>query len=671
MKKRGIFSLVLLLILSMATVSAADYANLGTAGELVVTGQALYESEQNTASTVSIITADDIEKLQPASTAELIGEALGTGFSSYGALGAQQNVKIRGSNSNQVQIYLDGVLMNTAHEGEFNLATIPVSMIDHIEVVRSGTGSMGKVNAVGGMVNIVTKKGMPTDKPFTVSFENGSFLPLSYEDNGKTKNNWIGLVDSQKADISYTNAFGKLALTANAGGQVAQNNYTYIWNDQSLLRNNAAMWGVHGGVNASYDMNTAGVISLSNMTSYQHVGVPGGYQYGLTPENYQNDIVSTSKASYEIEELLNGLLNINVLANYNLSKTLYENKLDYPTTSDHMKQNVTASSTQDWNISDMMHLSSLLSFSWDGINSTAVGIKNRYTFAGSLAGSIYFFDGVVAIHPMARLDYTNDFKLAPSASLGFEYAPFEGFSVTANGDYAYRAPSFSDLYWPEQRYPSGENEWGTYPGSLMIGNPNIKPEKALSGDIGLGYTNTWLTYSGTAFVKDVRDLITWGYEQISQPVDKYGFDYYGKSMPTNLNHVFFVGTEQSLSVSPFEGLSLNAGYVLNYTWDLSSGNTFATNKRADNIRMHTFNFGVTYRYDFIEATVKGNYLGSYMYSGGESDPIFTMDLVINGYIGKNYTVYVAVDNLLNTQYQLSYGYPMPGTKIRIGGSAKF
>ncbi len=651
MKKRGVFSLVLLLILSMTAVSAADYANFGTAGELVVTGQALYESQRNTASTVSVITAEDIERMQPASTAGLISEALGTGFSSYGALGALQNVQVRGSSSAQVDIYVDGVRMNSAHDGNFDLSLVPVSAIDHVEIVRSGTGSSGNANAIGGMVYISTKKGRTTDKPFTVTFENGSFLPEKYRtDADEEKLNWLGLVDSQKADISYANVFDKLSVSANLGGQMAQNNYTYRYSQEMItsyppptyvpttipdpkydtirLRTNAKMWNIHGGANLSYALTDKSELTFGNTTSYQHIGLPGSLSYA-SETDYQNDILTIFTLGYAQKGLMDGLLDIGIKNGYVYNQTFYHGYSD----STHNKHQTQSSVDATWNFGDMANMSTGLAFDWDYVDSTDVGKHARYSPSFYTNGSVYLLDGALSFHPMARIGWNNDFGFTPTASLGIVGIPVENLQLSANVSYAKTNPSFSQLYWPS------------------YSNPSLKPEKAVSGELVVGYGIDFISYEGSAFVKNIFDQIANDTSYI----------------PQNISHTFFTGTEQQLIVRPADGLKFAGSYLLNYSWDLSNGKTFESDVRVANVRMHTVKFSASYDYGVGDITLTGQYLGK----SGYAKAVFLMDMIANFRIGENYGVYIAVDNMLNTRYELYTGYPMPGTKIRIGGSARF
>ena len=634
-KKRGIFLVLVISLVSSAVF--ADVIDIGTAGELNVIGRMLYGSQQNSASYVSIITPDDIQRIKPHSTADLLSTSIGIGFRSYGALGAVQNVQIRGSNSSQVQVYLDGILMDSAHEGQFDLNTIPVSSIDHVEIIRSGTGSLGKTHSVGGMVNIITKKGHPTDTPFLLSVETGSFLPEQYKDNGETKRNWIGLADTLKADLQYRNQFDELSVTGGLGIFGAQNNYTFEQNDKLKVRENASTWGLHGTASLSYDMGEAGAVSARHLTNYRHAGTPGSLSLP-SGDGYQQDFVTTTSAIYQIDQVADGLLDIDVTSSYTYGRLFYYDDI-FDTEDIHNKHRAFVGSDQKWYPYEWLNIDTGVSFAWDGINSTAVGTKNRYTGSIHGAGSIYLDEKNISIHPMVRADSTNDFGFAPSASIGAIYTLDDNLSIQANMGYSHRPPSFSDLYWESPPF--------------MFGNPDLTPEKSWMIDIGYIYEGV-IDYEGTLFIRDTYNLIQWAEQS-------------GSWVPENIGKALFLGTEQDIDWAVTDQLAVSAGYLLNYSWDLSGENTLSSDIRVAHVRMHTLHAGVSYRDDTFDISVDGQYLGK----NHELDAVFLIDAVVNWRADDTLSFYAAVDNLFNTRYEFADGYPMPGTQIRLGTTVMF
>jgi len=123
-------------------------------------------------SSVTLVDRDDFER-KAATVADVLAATPSAHVSVMGGLGDYSEVSLRGSYSNQVQVYLDGMLLNEAVGGAVNLNTMPLTNVERIEVWRSGaTGEYGG-DAAGGVVNIVTADaGVPRR---TVSLGYGSF----------------------------------------------------------------------------------------------------------------------------------------------------------------------------------------------------------------------------------------------------------------------------------------------------------------------------------------------------------------------------------------------------------------------------------------------------------------------------------------------------------------
>ncbi|HKM07260.1 MAG TPA: TonB-dependent receptor plug domain-containing protein, partial [Sphaerochaeta sp.] len=320
MKKRGIFSLVVLLALSTLFAAQTTTTDIGTAYELVISDVALAQAETNNASSVSVITRKQIEAYNADSTGDLVNKAIGTTFNSKGGLGALQTITVRGAGSEKHLVFLDGVLLSSAHEASVDLSLIPISTIERIEIIKSGSGNLGRTNAIGGMVNIITKQGKATEAPFSVNVENGSFLPEAY--GPSDTHNWLSLVDSQKLDLTYTNLLSGTNLVANVGGVVAQNAYTYDKGTAvKALRDNAQVYSLHGGINASRSIGDNIEVSSSNLGNYQHLGVPGPWG-GLTPNDYQEDILLSTKNTITHTDLGSNRGKIKTELNYTYGRIL-------------------------------------------------------------------------------------------------------------------------------------------------------------------------------------------------------------------------------------------------------------------------------------------------------------------------------------------------------------
>lgn len=633
MQKRGIFSLVLLLALSNLF-AAQDITDLGTAYELVIAETSLAEAETNTASSVSVITKEQIAAYNAQTTAELVGKAIGVSFNSVGSLGSLQNVVIRGATSSKNLVYLDGVLLSSAHEGTVDLSIIPVSIIERIEIVKSGPGNLGRTNAIGGMVNIITKNGQKSDTPFALTFENGSFLPQAY--GAADSRNWLSLVDSQKLDFSYTNN----ELVATVGGLAAQNAYTYSNGSTRSLRDNAQVYEAHGAVNYNRAFSDSLQFNTQNFAVYKNLGVPGSTSWGLTPNNAMRDTVVSTTNTIEASDVTDSLQRLSTNLHYTYGQTFNHDATYGDST--HTKHKASAQMEGVWNLGQNYALNTDLLYGLDYVDSTDVGRNTRHTISTSAHGSVYFMDGALSLHPSLNIAYLSDLKaLSPNASMGAIYTPVRNLDLKATISYAERNPTFSELYWPFTDY----GDWGTFQG-----NPNLKPEKGFNGDLGITYKQRNLSYEATLFGRNISNAIA-----------------SGVSMPINISHSVYLGTEQSLNLELSNIFNIQASYLYNKSFDLSAGKTFSDNVEVTGIRKHTVKGSLFFTLDRFESVLSTEYLGK----SSTLDSALLLNLSVTMQVSKALKAYLAVDNLLNTDYELVSGYPMPGTKIRLGGTLRF
>ncbi|MBN2859947.1 MAG: TonB-dependent receptor [Sphaerochaetaceae bacterium] len=622
MKKRGIFSLVLLLTIS-SLYAAEAIADLGTAFELVIASAISSDAQTNSSSSVSVISQEQIEAYHAQTTAELVGKAIGTSFNSVGSLGAMQNVVIRGATSSKNLIYLDGVPLSSAHDGSFDLSAIPVDIVERIEIIKSGPGNLGRTNAIGGIVNIITKKGVESQTPFSVSFENGSFIPsLSSED-------LLSILDSQKLDIAYANN----EIIATVGGQIAQNAYTYDNGTATEVRDNAQLYEGHGSFKVDTRVNDTLSFQSRNLFSYRDLGVPGGLVWGLTAEDKQKALLAGTHNTFILDDPADVISELQADMDYTYGRTFFHDA-DYQD-SIHNTHKGSVQLSGIWNLSERYTLTTGALYSLDYVDSTDVGKNSRQTVSGYAHAGIYSSDGQLSIFPSLNIAYLSDLAtLSPNASLGALYTINGDVEVRATVSYAERTPTFSELYWP------------------FMSNPDLETEKGWNGDVGVAISRENLSYEGTLFIRDIYNAIT--YETPTY-------------LPANVAHSFYLGTEQSVSVSISEDLSAQVSYQYNRSFDLSGGQTLRDDVEVTHVRKHTVKGAIFLSREKYDLTLSGEYLG------GTSTLNEALLINVSGTyrVHDTLSLYAAVDNLLNTSYELTGGgYPMPGVKVRLGGDVR-
>ena len=140
--------------------------------KIVVTPSRIEESYGDTCRNVDVVTSKDIESSGSGNVAEALTDITSVNMRDYGGPGASKTIRMRGSTASQVLVLVDGRPVNNPRDGETDLNSIPLDNIERIEVVHGPASSLYGSQAMGGTVNIITrkppKKGQKTDRKSVV-----------------------------------------------------------------------------------------------------------------------------------------------------------------------------------------------------------------------------------------------------------------------------------------------------------------------------------------------------------------------------------------------------------------------------------------------------------------------------------------------------------------------
>jgi vitamin B12 transporter len=140
------------------------------AQEVVVTAARIEQNLPDTLPSTTVISRADIEASPASDLPELLRTFTSFNVAQTGPLGSQTSVFLRGANSNQVLVLIDGAPLSRADFGSAPWELVPLGQIDHVEIVRGNLSSLYGAQAVGGVVQIFTKHGAGA----SVAFSGGS-----------------------------------------------------------------------------------------------------------------------------------------------------------------------------------------------------------------------------------------------------------------------------------------------------------------------------------------------------------------------------------------------------------------------------------------------------------------------------------------------------------------
>lgn len=154
-------------------VSSAISAPSNRLEEIMVTATRTTQTVNEALAPVSVITRDEIERKQPRSVQDLLRGTPGLSITNSGGQGKQTSVFVRGTNSDHVLVLVDGIKMGSATAGTFSFQDIPVDMIERIEVVRGPRSALYGSEAIGGVIQIFTRRAS-NQSTLNTSFTTGS-----------------------------------------------------------------------------------------------------------------------------------------------------------------------------------------------------------------------------------------------------------------------------------------------------------------------------------------------------------------------------------------------------------------------------------------------------------------------------------------------------------------
>jgi len=135
-----------------------DAKILSSSDAIVVTATRGKSLTSEVPASVDVIGRETIETLSPQNMAEVLDNIQGVFIKDYGGIGGTKSISLRGSSAEQVLVLMDGQRLNNAQNGQVDFSTISTEGVEKIEIIRGGSSALYGADAVGGVVNIITKK---------------------------------------------------------------------------------------------------------------------------------------------------------------------------------------------------------------------------------------------------------------------------------------------------------------------------------------------------------------------------------------------------------------------------------------------------------------------------------------------------------------------------------
>jgi len=215
------------------------------------------ESVDEALNSVTILTRQELENSQAQDVLEILRVQAGVDLSRNGGPGTQTSVFLRGTNSNQTLVLIDGVRAASSNSGIYSWENLPVSQIERIEIIRGPRASFYGSDAIGGIIHILTRK----SDSFSARVEYGSF-------------------DAKRADVQFANGgdtgrfWGSISYQ-DIGGFSAQNENGFSFDpDDDGFENISLVLG------AEYKLSPNHQIGFDLLTTDSEIDFDQGFSEG-------------------------------------------------------------------------------------------------------------------------------------------------------------------------------------------------------------------------------------------------------------------------------------------------------------------------------------------------------------------------------------------------------
>lgn len=627
-----------------------------TTPELLISGGVEPIPTKEAASSYTIITAEEIEKFQYRNVTDALRSVPGLHIVESGARGALTSVFTRGANSNQTLVMVNGLAVNdpSSPGGAANLASIPLDNVERIEVVRGPQSALYGSQAIGGVINVITKRG-GSEPRSTLRVEAGTlgtlntyastggsfgdtdyFLSLGRETtngNDITPSRLHGGMGSEKDGSELVSASGSLGtklnenLTASFFVQ-----YSDSETDTDEDGSTAAFVNTYQNYDSIFEMKRLFVSGDISGSFYGNKWRPK-LSLGYTRQETDSSDFPDAGGS------------VNLIITKNLGETLtasFDNALDiHPSHRLTFGVSHTADRFKSNGFRDFNGFVITLNSKADTSN-TALHLADHMSFGERI------FATVSTRYDMPE-DHDNrfSFTIAP----GY-YHPETDTRLTVSYGTGFKVPS---LY---QRFGFDPNNFGNF----YIGNPNLKPEKSKGWEAGIeqGLFDGKALAGVTYFDTKIEDAVA---------IVFIGFD----STAVNIEEFKAKGVEAFFEVNPLDRLTAR----IDYTWTVVDSDAFT----ATMSRRPRHKIGLTTSYEPWAGTVFSanaqwidpyrdvprDGFGFYVYPA----PYTVVNIAASHKLSDSVKLTAAVNNLLDKQYEPAHGFQAPGVEALAGVTFSF
>ncbi|MDD5452095.1 MAG: TonB-dependent receptor [Desulfovibrionales bacterium] len=614
-----IVSFACLFTVSSTPVTAQEDTGAIKMEAVVVTASRLEEPLRYSPDSVTVVTGEEIQKKDKKTVVDVLRDVPGVFIRQNSSFGGDSSIYLRGTNNAHTLIMIDGVRIGDpmAGDGKMSISDLSTDNIDKIEIIRGAQSVLYGSDAIGGVINIITKKGK--GKPgFYLSTEGGSFESFREKLGVSGANDKVGY----SAFISHLDTKGISKADEDLGN--TEQDYYHDTNisvrlDAPFSETVRAGFSVHHAQSkmdydgTGVDANKVRDTDITTISTNFEQDVFGWWQH----------IIKLGTTETNREYTANGVFDGTYKGTTKLASWQHnffiQDKDTITAGFDYQEENGDVQSTGG-NITEKK------------IDTNSLFIQNKWTpFQG--------FSFTLGVRHDDHQTFGGEDTYKGALAYLYEET---GTKIRTSYGTGFRAPSLYQLY-------------------SSYGDPNLKPEESKGYDVGIDQElfGRKVLLSVTYFQTEIDQLIDWNWTT---------WKYY------NVGKVKTKGWETSASFKPLAWLSLDAHYTYTGAKDETPGGT-SQGKYLIYRPKHTAGASLNVKpLEKLNVNLNTQYVGKRYRNTGNTAEMRSYTLVnlaASYEVTQWLEVFGRVDNLTDKNYQSIYQYGEPGIGIYGGIKATF
>ena len=450
--------------------------------KIVVTATRTPTKTSNVIAQTRVIDSEELQRYQGQTVTDVLKNQPGINITQSGGMGTASNFYMRGFDSKQVLVIIDGIRYGSISLGSPSLNLLSADQLDRIEILYGASGSsIYGSDAMGGVIQIFTKGNSVDKSNVSTSIGYGSNNHYQVGVTAQLKNATSSL--SLGVSRNETDGFNVIANPESVDYNADDDGFKST--NASLALQHKLSDSLSAGLSALYTDSTTDIDSAGNAFpnaySDQKNGSANAYLQYETP-------LTVSKLSYG--------QSIDKSTSHDANSINYQEGSQYDTTQEQARLETSINAQPgtvivgaEW-LSQKLDASDVLDFS--GYPDPAVQTPydpNDRTVKSAFVG-YQLADSYYDLQANYRVDDNSQYGNESTYNLGAAIRPLAGMRIGANYATGFRAPTFNDLYWPG------------------FSNPNLKPERTKNTEVFVEYANDAQTSRLTGYYTDAEDLIS-------------------------------------------------------------------------------------------------------------------------------------------------------------------